>query len=215
MKLRTKILIALFLFGFAPLTAMVLTNLPFVLERLEFFYHKAYLQNLRADFRDLDEHLASRNEMLRLLAKLPEPGLILGQQQDGENGKIDVARVRYTEWINRILQDHQDIFQILFLDVRGNPRYWLELNHRTRQWEPTIKKPDMPSEAFFKSNVNQEFGRVAARKISLNPDVAHLDPRRFMTLSMISPILGPDSNDRVTTLGAVVINIDVGGMARA
>ncbi|MCG7960700.1 MAG: hypothetical protein JAY69_16740, partial [Candidatus Thiodiazotropha taylori] len=68
MKLRTKILIALFLFGFAPLTAMVLTNLPFVLERLEFFYHKAYLQNLRADFRDLDEHLASRNEMLRLLA---------------------------------------------------------------------------------------------------------------------------------------------------
>ncbi|MCG7935124.1 MAG: ATP-binding protein [Candidatus Thiodiazotropha taylori] len=215
MKLRTKILIALFLFGFAPLTAMVLTNLPFVLERLEFFYHKAYLQNLRADFRDLDEHLASRNEMLRLLAKLPEPGLILGQQQDGENGKIDVARVRYTEWINRILQDHQDIFQILFLDVRGNPRYWLELNHRSRQWEPTIKKPDMPSEAFFKSNVNQEFGRVAASKISLNPDVAHLDPRRFMTLSMISPILGPDSNDRVTTLGAVVINIDVGGMARA
>jgi signal transduction histidine kinase len=214
-KLRTKILIVLFLFGFAPLTAIVLTNLPFVLDRLEFFYHKAYLQNLRADFRDLDEHLASRNEMLRLLAKLPEPGLILGQQQDGEKSKIDLARVRYTEWINRILRDHQDIFQILFLDLQGNPRYWLELNHRSRQWEPTIKKPDMPSKAFFKSNINQEFGRVAASKISLNTNLAHLDPRRFMTLRMISPILGPDSNDRVTTQGAVVINIDVGGMARA
>jgi signal transduction histidine kinase/CheY-like chemotaxis protein len=206
----------LFLFGFAPLTAMVLTNLPFVLDRLEFFYHKAYLQNLRADFRDLDEHLASRNEMLRLLAKLPEPGLMLGQGgAEEDNEQIDLARVRYTEWINRILRDHQDIFQILFLDLQGNPRYWLELNHRTRQWEPTIKKPDMPSEAFFKSNINQEFGRVAASKISLNPNVAHLDPRRFMTLRMISPILGPDNNDRVTAQGAVVINIDVGGMARA
>ncbi|MEJ2620651.1 MAG: ATP-binding protein [Candidatus Thiodiazotropha sp.] len=215
MKLRTKILIILFLFGFAPLTAMVLTNLPFVLERLEFFYHKAYLQNLRADFRDLDEHLASRNEMLRLLAKLPEPGLILGQQQEGDKNQIDLARARYTEWINRILQDHQDIFQILFLDLQGNPRYWLELNHRTHQWEPTIKKPDMPSEAFFKSNINQEFGRVAASKISLNTDLAHLDPHRFMTLRMISPILGPDKKERVTTQGAVVINIDVGGMARA
>lgn len=66
---------------------MVLTNLPFVLDRLEFFYHKAYLQNLRADFRDLDEHLASRHEMLRLLAKLPEPGLILGEQEVEEGMK--------------------------------------------------------------------------------------------------------------------------------
>ena len=215
-KLRTKILILLFLFGFAPLTAMVMTNLPFVLDRLEFFYHKAYLQNLRADFRDLDEHLASRHEMLRLLAKLPEPGLILGQKQAEEgHNQIDQARVRYTEWINQILRDHQDIIQILFLDLQGKPRYWLELNARTRQWEPTIKRPDMPSEDFFKRSVHQEFGRVAASKISLNPSAAHLDPRRFMTLRMISPILGPDSTDRVTTLGAVVINIDVGGMARA
>ncbi|MCU7893080.1 MAG: histidine kinase, partial [Candidatus Thiodiazotropha sp. (ex Ustalcina ferruginea)] len=216
MKLRTQILILLFLFGFAPLTAMVLTNLPFVLDRLEFFYHKAYLQNLRADFRDLDEHLASRHEMLRLLAKLPEPGLILGEQEVEEGMKqIDHARARYTEWINQILRDHLDIFQILFLDLKGNPRFWLELNARTRQWEPTIKKPDMPSWDFFQQSVHQEFGRVAVSKISLNPGVAHLDPRRFMTLRMISPIIGPDNQERVAPLGAVVINIDVGGMARA
>ncbi|MET0050000.1 MAG: ATP-binding protein [Candidatus Thiodiazotropha sp.] len=219
MKLRTKILILLFLFGFAPLVALVVTNLPYVLERLEFFYHKAYLQNLRADFRDLDEHLASRHEMLRLLAKLPEPGLILGQQQEGEeetdHTQIDQARVRYTKWINQILRDHQDIIQILFLDLKGSPRYWLELNPRTRQWEPTASLPDMPSEDFFKRNVQQEFGRVAASKISLNPEAGHKDPRRFMTLRMISPILGPDKSKRITPLGAVVINIDVGGMARA
>ncbi|MCU7941656.1 MAG: response regulator [Candidatus Thiodiazotropha sp. (ex Cardiolucina cf. quadrata)] len=216
MKIRTQILILLFLFGFAPLTAMVMTNLPFVLDRLEFFYHKAYLQNLRADFRDLDEHLASRHEMLRLLAKLPEPGLILGQR-DLEEGQeqIDHARVRYTKWINQILRDHLDIFQILFLDLDGNPRFWLELNARTQQWEPTIKKPDMPSRDFFQHNILQEYGRVAVSKISLNPNVSHLDPRRFMTLRMISPIIGPDRQERVVPLGAVVVNIDVGGMASA
>ncbi len=215
MKIRSQILILLFLFGFAPLTAMVLTNLPFVLERLEFFYHKAYLQNLRADFRDLDEHLASRHEMLRLLAKLPEPGLILGDRKLQQGESIDRARVRYTEWINQILRDHLDIFQILFLDLEGKPRFWLELNARTQQWEPTIKIPDMPSREFFQSNIHQEYGRVAVSKISLNPSAAHLDPRRFMTLRMISPIIGPDRQDRVAPLGAVVINIDVGGMARA
>lgn len=216
MKIRTQILILLFLFGFAPLTAMVLTNLPFVLERLEFFYHKAYLQNLRADFRDLDEHLATRHEMLRLLAKLPEPGLILGQREREEGREqIDQSRVRYTKWINQILRDHLDIFQILFLDLEGNPRFWLELNSRTQQWEPTIKKPDMPSRDFFQHNILQEYGRVAVSNISLNPNNSHLDPRRFMTLRMISPIIGPDRQERVAPLGAVVINIDVGGMARA
>ncbi len=215
MKLRTQILIVLFLFGFAPLTAMVVSNLPFVLERLEFFYHKAHLQNLRADFRDLDEHLASRHEMLRLLAKLPEPGLILDDQDDKSAEEIDAARVRYTEWINRILMDHQDIFQILFLDMKGRPRFWLELNPRTRQWEPTLKKPDMPNSDFFQSSVHQEFGGVAVSKISLNPAVAQTDPRRFMTLRMISPVIGPDREKRLHPLGAVMINIDVGGMARA
>ena len=37
------------------------------------------MQNLRADFRDLDQHLASRHEMVRLLAKLPDAALLLGE----------------------------------------------------------------------------------------------------------------------------------------
>jgi signal transduction histidine kinase/ActR/RegA family two-component response regulator len=194
---------------------MVVSNLPFVLERLEFFYHKAHLQNLRADFRDLDEHLASRHEMLRLLAKLPEPGLILADQGKERMQEIDQARVRYTDWINRILQDHLDIFQILFLDMEGKPRFWLELNPRTRQWEPTLKRPDVPNRKFFQSSVHQEYGRVAVSKISLNSNATLLDPRRFMTLRMISPLIGQDKEERVRPLGAVMINIDVGGMARA
>ena len=81
-KLRTLILLFLLVFGLTPLILAVLINLPLVLDRTALFYQKAYLQNLRADFRDLDQHLASRNEMIRLLTKLPEPGLILGEEGD-------------------------------------------------------------------------------------------------------------------------------------
>ena len=215
MKLRTQILLLLFLFGLAPLTAMVISNLPYVLERMEFFYHNAHLQNLRADFRDLDEHLAGRNEMLRLLAKLPEPGLILVDRGESDEQGIDQARVRYADWINRILREHLDIFQILFIDMQGKPRFWLELNPRTQRWEPTLRSPDMPPPEFFQGILRQEYGRVAVSKISLDAVAGRSDPRRFMTLSMISPIIGPDQEERIRPLGAVMINIDVGGMARA
>ena len=59
-----------------PITLVlaVVINLPLVLERIDLFYRHAFLQNLRADFSDLDQHLASRDASVRLLAKLPEPG---------------------------------------------------------------------------------------------------------------------------------------------
>ncbi|MGD8588578.1 MAG: ATP-binding protein [Chromatiales bacterium] len=215
MKLRSQILLLLFIFGFAPLTAMVATSLPFVLERIELFYHKAHLQNLRADFRDLDEHLASRHEMARLLAKLPEPSLILGKEMKQDAEAIDEARVRYTAWINQILRDHLDIIQILFLDDQARPKFWLELNPRTQQWEPTIHNPDMPSRSFFENGMQQEYGGVSVSKISLNPVAALTDPRRFMTLRLFSSIIGHGEDAAKGKLGAVVLNIDVGGMARA
>ena len=148
MSLRMRILLFLFLFGFAPLTAMVVSSLPFVLDRLELLYHKAHLQSLRTDFRDLDEYLASRHELVRLLAKLPEPSLILSDEQLDEQ-TIDQARVRYATWVNQILGGQRDIIQILFLDRAGKPRFWLELNPTTHQWEPILHKPDMPASAFF------------------------------------------------------------------
>ena len=194
---------------------MVATSLPFVLERLELFYHKAHLQNLRADFRDLDEHLASRHEVVRLLAKLPEPSLILGNELQPGDESIDQARARYTSWVNQILMGHLDIIQILFLDIHGKPRFWLELNPRSQQWEPTIHNPDMPSTAFFNNGIQQEIGGVSVSKISLNPEAALTDTRRFMTLRLISNIIGHTDNGRMEPIGAVVVNVDVGGMASA
>jgi hypothetical protein len=137
-KLRSQILFFLLVFGLTPLVLAVLINLPLVLERTALFYQKAYLQNLRADFRDLDQHLASRHEMIRLLAKLPEPGLILGEQ--GDEDQIDLARARYTGWINQILSDQRDIIQILFLDTEGHERFWLARNEKTLEWRPTADR---------------------------------------------------------------------------
>ena len=119
MKLRTQVLLFLFIFALIPLLTAVVINLPLVLGRMELFYQKAHLQNLRADFRDLDQHLASRNEMVRLLAKLPEPGLVLGTEPQRRQEQIDLARTRYIQWLNQILDQQLDIIQVVFLDGSG------------------------------------------------------------------------------------------------
>jgi signal transduction histidine kinase len=214
LKLRTQILLFLLLFGLAPLAAMVLSVLPLGLKQVELFYHKAHLQNLRADFRDLDEHLASRHEMVRLLAKLPEPSLILGQLSEQDKPAIDKARVRYTQWINQMLTNHLDINQILFVDTQGVPRFWLELDPATRSWSPVPRAPEAPNEAFFKSAMKRQVGGVSVSKISLNPEAGH--PSNAMTLHLVSTIGRQSAEDPVPEkIGAVVVNIDVGGMARA
>ncbi len=77
MKLRTQISLLLFLFGLIPLLVAFVINMPMIFDRIEILYHKAHLQNLRARFGDLDQHIGRRHEMARLLAKMPEPGILL------------------------------------------------------------------------------------------------------------------------------------------
>jgi signal transduction histidine kinase len=216
LKLRTQILLLLLLLGLAPLFAAVAINLPLVFDRIELFYHKAHLQNLRADFRDLDQHLASREEMVRLLAKLPEPGALLGDAEgEGEDEtRIDMARARYTEWINQILHEQLDITQLLFLDAEGRERFWLERNRDSGKWEPTTQLPDPPSTAFFQAAMRLDRSGVLVSPIRVRPDRGSIDPRQFLTLRLISPI-GGSTGGQWRSMGAVVMNIDVGGMARA
>ncbi len=216
LKLRTQILLFLLLFGLVPLLAAVTINFPLVLGQLELFYHKAYLQNLRADFRDLDEHLASRHETVKLLSKLPEPGLLLGNDPDKKSSDedIDLARARYTEWINQILQDQMDIVQILFLDARGRERFWLERDPDTHRWRPTTHLPTRPGEALVQATLNQKQRRVLVSPLRVDPEAGRKDPRRFMNLQLIAPIIDMRSGSP-KPIGAVVINIDVGGIAKA
>ncbi len=217
MRLRSLILLILFLFGLAPLVAAVAITLPLVMDRLELFYHKAHLQNLRADFRDLDQHLASRHEMVRLLAKLPEASALLGKSQDRSGLTIGMTRAHYTQWINRILHDQLDIIQILFLDQHGRAQFWLARDKDSQELVPDGAPLDMPSRPFFDAGMALTAGGVLISPISVNPELAVSDPKRFMMLRLISPIVAPGSTteEGQDLIGAVVINIDVGGMARA
>jgi len=209
MSLRTRVL--LFLFGFAmlPLLVAVVINLPLVLDRVELFYRQAFLQNLRADFSDLDTHLASRDEMIRLLVKLPEPGVVLGEGQSADNKRIDLARLKYTEWINRILGDQLDIVDILFLDQNGIARFWLSRDAETRLWKPTLEPPYLPAG----DSINLVM-RATTPAVLLTPVVVNEnsdDLSRAMTLQLVSP-LGPGEGK--PTYGAVVMTVDIGGLVR-
>ncbi len=209
MKLRGAILLFLLVFGLTPLVMAVAINLPLVLDRVSLFYQKAYLQNLRADFRDLDQHLASRHEMIRLLAKLPEPGLILGEQ--GNEEEIDLARSRYTGWINQILGEQRDIVQILFLDAEGQERFWLERDAKTQEWRPTVSLPDHISDELAAASLRIPAGEVMVSRIRIEPDPTGSDPRQLMRLSLLSAIAkDPQSQPQ----GLVVMTIDVGGLAQ-
>ena len=210
MKLRTLILLFLLVFGLTPLVLAVSINLSLVLDRTALFYQKAYLQNLRADFRDLDQHLASRHEMIRLLAKLPEPGLILGEH--GDDDQIDLARARYTGWINQILGDQRDIIQILFLDANLRERFWLERDAQTLDWHPTTKLPEHPSEDLMEAGLHMQPGGVMVSRIRIEPVAGAEDPRQLMMLSLVSAI---GSGPQKPVMGLVVMSIDVGGLAQS
>lgn len=212
MKLRYYILFLLLLFGLVPLILAVVINLPLVLDRTALFYQKAYLQNLRADFRDLDQHLASRDEMVRMLAKLPEPGVILGD--GGSEDQIDMARARYTGWINQMLGDQADIIEILFVDANGNERFWLRRDPDTKEWRPTELPPEPPNRGFVNAGIKLQPSEVIVSRIRINPFAGSEDPRLLMTLQLASPV-GGNTGSSGSLAGLLVMSIDVGGLAQS
>ncbi len=210
MNFRFQILLFLFLCGFLPLFAAVSINLPLVLDRVELFYHTAHLQNLRADFRDLDQHIAGRHEMVRWLAKLPEPGTLLGQDRDSDEREIDMARARYTAWINNILQGQSDIVQIIFYGQGGKERFWLARDAQ-QGWTPTLRLEGPPPADFVRAGLALQSGEVMVSPIAIDRQGGESDPRRLMTMRLISPVMAVDSHEAV---GAVVVHMDIGGIAR-
>jgi len=210
MSLRLRILLFLLLLGLVPLLLAVVINLPLVLDRVDLFYRHAFLQNLRADFSDLDQHLASRDASVRLLAKLPEPGSLVGSGTELGQDEIDLARARYTDWINRILGEERDITEILFLDEEGVERFWLERDSTTGNWRPTTRRlrgvsPDQV--ALLLS------GRLPNVVLSpLRIDLQTDDPARVFTLQLLSPIAPVVPGE--PTIGVVAITLDIAGLVR-
>jgi signal transduction histidine kinase len=213
MRLRTQVLLVLLLFAVLPIIVTISSNLPQVLELLGSLHRQVYLQDLRSDFRDLDEHLVSRKEVTRLLSRLPEPGVMLGQADEGddEQESIDLARARYTDWINHVLADQLDIIEIQFVDADGYLRFWLERNRESREWEPTVKMPVMPSDAMIREVLALQRPEVKVSPIKINPASIKTDPRHIMNLHLVSPL---GQVPGAGAGGAVITTIDIGGMAQ-
>lgn len=206
MSLRTRILLFLFIFALLPLLMAVGINLPLVLDRVDAFYRQAFLQNLRADFTDLDQHLASRKASARLLARLPEPSLLFGDDPAGQ-ARVDLERARYTEWINRILRDARDITEIRFLDREGGDRLWLVRDSETASWFANSEQPPALRQELRDAVHKEVFKDVTYSAIRV--DLEATDPRRTITLQMMAPIIAKEAPG-----GAVVMTIDIGGLVR-
>ena len=207
MKLRTYILLILLLFALTPMALLLTFGLPPMLDRLQIFYQQANIQQLRADFRDLDKHMASRQALTGVVAKLPEPGIIVSSGNQDQQ-KVLEARSRYSEWINRLFGKSLDIISINFLDENGAARFWLERDKTGKLLENTPSRPDMPSHAFLTTVLNAGPSAVLVSPIYTVYDDHQ---RRLLRLYIASAIR--DNAGKATAM--VIITVDPGGLARA
>ena len=84
--------------------------------------------------------------MLRLLAKLPEPGVLM-EPEGYDVEEIDEARATYVEWTNRILDDQLDVARVVFTDREGRHRFWLERDPMSLVLRPPlVPPPTLPQE---------------------------------------------------------------------
>jgi len=217
MKLRTQFFLFLFLFGLAPLLIAVILNVPLVFERLESLYHKAHLQNLRAGFGELDQHLARRNEMVRLLAKFPEPGMLPSGADQQSGDTLVAARRGYVEWINQVLFDQLDIIRILFVDAAGQLRYQLERDNITGRLEPVTDNSGQPHSEFIEAGLKLNPGVVLTGPIVIDSEAGEAAPNKFMLLGLVSPVMTASVAEEIPGVhqGVVVVDVDMGGLATA
>lgn len=215
MKLRTQILLLLFLLGLTPLLVSVTTNVPLVFEQLERFYHEAYLQKLRTDFSDLDQHITQRQEVARLFAKFPEPGLNIKPTTEEAQDKIHEGRAAYTEWANRVLFDQPDVSEVIFINRDGDLSFSLDRDIKTGILMPNSQLPSMPPTDFVTEGLKLRPGTVLTSPIVVDRTSGISAPDRFMTLRFITPVFSTEPSSGGPEFdGAVVLNLDVGGLAR-
>jgi signal transduction histidine kinase/CheY-like chemotaxis protein len=216
-KLRTYVLLILLLFGLAPLVAEQLMNQPLMFDRLTQLYHDAHLQNLRADFHELDQHIASRRETVRIISRFPH----MKQLMSGQAGpELDVVKERYTDWMNRLMFDRLDIAQVLFVDRGGNERLLMHRDPTTSEMYIEEHLKVKVDKSFFDGGIKVARGRVITGPIDIDEQAGQLNPTRFINLQLITPVYeqefgGSGFDPSGAPLGAVVINLDVSGLARA
>lgn len=219
MKLRTQISLLLFLFGLIPLLVGFVINVPMIFDRIEILYHEAHVQNLRARFGDLDQHIARRHEMARLLAKMPEPGMLLDKDSTEPAPGLSAARSNYVDWVNQVLVDQLDITRILFLDDEGHARFWLERDTKTGRLEEHEEELRDVNPDLVETGMELSPGGVVTGPIVIDESASESSPTRFMQLSLISPVVipvvSPETGEVSEQRGLVIIYLDMGGLANA
>ena len=219
MNLRTQISLLLFMFGLVPLLVGFIINVPMIFDRIEALYHKAHLQNLRAGFSDLDQHIARRNEMARLLAKMPEPGMLLDEEGLESAPGLADARSNYVDWVNQVLVDQLDITRILFLNDEGHTHFWLERNIETGRLEAHEGELRDVNPALIEVGRKLSPGGVVTGPIVIDQSVSESSPNRYMQLSLISPVViplvSPETGEVTEQRGEVIVYLDMGGLANA
>lgn len=211
MRLRSQILLVLLLFGMAPLLVAVVINVPFIFEKLEGFYHRAHLLNLRADFRDLDQHLASRHETVRLLAKLSNSRRLV--QAEGHLAGSTVGDA--SQWLGAILRDQVDIISVTFLDRFGDPVASYERDYFTQELVRKEQLEMQPLEKQVAAALAMGPGGVATGPVRINPDADIGIPSRYLILQLVSPVFLEKVPTPGDAVGAVMVSLDIGGLARA
>lgn len=212
MKLRTQILLFLLLFGLTPVIAMLLLNMPMAFQQMERFYHDAHLLNLRADFRDLDEQLASRNETVRLLAKLPDSGILNVDAESADDETIITARQQLLTWMNRILNDQFDVSDIYYIDTLGRPLWQLRRNRQTGEWEENTGSYPAIDSGLIYAGLGLDPGRSMYGPLNVESSGNNNSGMPGLNMRLISPI---HEFDYLPPVGMVVINLDIGGLASA
>ncbi|MGI9321184.1 MAG: ATP-binding protein [Thiogranum sp.] len=219
MKLRTQISLLLVMFGLVPLLVAFAINVPMIFDRFEFLYQKAHLQNLRAEFSDLDQHLARRHEMARLLAKMPEPGLLVSGETRERAAELDNIRSGYVDWVNQVLIDQLDITRIFFIDADGRVTFWLDRDNVSGRLEASSEDGNQPQAGLQEVVPRLGPGTVLNGPILFDRDAAKVSPTRFMQMGMVSPVFLPqlmsEGSEGAGPRGSVVVYLDMGGLAQA
>jgi len=215
-KLRTYVLLILLLFGLAPLVAEQLINQPLMFDKLTQLYNDAHLQNLRADFHELDQHIASRQETVRIISRFPH----IKQLMSGQAGpELAGVKESYTDWMNRLVFDRLDIVQVLFVDRDGNQRLLMHRDTATQEMHIEEHLKGKVDRSLFDRGIRAARGQVLTGPIVIDDQAGQLNPSRFINLQLITPVFeqaseGAGFGPTGAPLGAVVINLDVSGLAR-
>ena len=144
-----------------------------------------------------------------LAGKAPEPGALVGDGGGGDQAEIDLARARYTQWINRILGDERDITEILFLDENGSSASgW-----SARAAAAMAADHAAPARRAARPGALLLSGRLSNVVLSpLRIDLTANDPAWVFTLQLLSPIVSATAGE--PPIGLVAITLDIAGLVR-